>query len=183
MLGLVLAHGDEVGVIDQNVGCHQDGVGEQAAVDVIGVFGALILELGHAGQLTELGVAGQHPGQLGVGRHVALDEEDMLLGIDADGQQQGGQLAGAAAQLSGVLADGQRVEVSDHIQAVVVRLQQGPVAHRADIVAQGGRAGGLDARKDAFTFFFCHRYISPIKTKHRPRTKIRAGAVSVVCFV
>ena len=40
-----------------------------------------------------------------------------------------------------------------------------------------------NARKDAFTFFFCHRYISPIKTKHRPRTKIRAGAVSVVCFV
>ena len=36
----------------------------------------------------KLSVAGQHPGQLGVGRHVALDEEDMLLGIDADGQQQ-----------------------------------------------------------------------------------------------
>ena len=180
MLGLVLAHGN---VINQDIRRHQHRVGEQAAVDVVGVLGALVLELGHAGQLAELGVAGQHPRKLCMRRHMALHEQNVLLRVDAHGQQQGGQLTGAAAQVGRHLAHGQAMQVGHHVQAVIVRLQQCPVAHRADIVAQGGRAGGLDARKDAFTFFFCHRYISPIKTKHRPRTKIRAGAVSVVCFV
>ena len=116
----------------------------------------------------------------------AAGEYDAKLKVtyeDADGQQQGGQLTGAAAQVGRHLAHGQAVQVGHHVQAVIVRLQQCPVAHRADIVAQSGRAGGLNARKNPFTFFFCHRYISPIKTKPRPRTKIRAGAVSVVCFV
>ena len=166
MLGLILPHGYEVGVVDQNVGSHQDGVGKQTAVDIVGVLGALVLELGHAGQLTKLGVAGQHPRQLGVGRHMALHKQDVFLGVDAHRQQQGGQFAGAATQLGGVLAHGQRVQVRHHIQAVVVRLQQRPVAHRTDIVAQGGRAGGLNARENAFAFFVCHN--SPPYHKNRP---------------
>ena len=66
-------------------------VGEQTAVDVVGVLGALILELGHARQLTKLRVAGQHPGKLGVRGHMALYKQNVLLRVDAYGQQQGGQ--------------------------------------------------------------------------------------------
>ena len=162
MLGLVLAHGNEVCVINQDIRRHQHRVGEQAAVDVVGVLGALVLELGHAGQLAELGVAGQHPGKFCMRRDMALHEQNVLLRVDAHGQQQGGQLTGAAAQVCGHLAHGQAVQVGHHVQAVVIGLQEGPVAHRADVVAQGRRAGGLNARKNAFTFFFCHYDVSPL---------------------
>ena len=160
MLGLILPDRDEVGVVDQDVGCHQHRVGEQAAIDIVGVLGALVLELSHAGQLAKLGIAGQHPGQLGVRGHMALHKKHMVFRVDAHGQQQGGQLAGAAAQLGRDLTHSQAVQVCHHIQAFIIRLQKGPVAHCADIIAQRGRAGGLDAREDAFAFFFCHSYIS-----------------------
>ena len=75
-----------------------------------------------------------------------------------DSQQQGCQFPGAAAQSRRALPHGKGMQVSDHIQAVIIRLQQGPVAHRADIVAQSRRAGGLNARKNPFTFFFCHNF-------------------------
>ena len=162
MLGLILPHGHEVGIVDEDVRCHQHGVGEQTAVDVVGVLGTLILELGHARQLTKLRVAGQHPGKLGVRGHVALYKQNMLLRVDAYGQQQGGQLTCAAAQVCGHLAHGQAVQVGHHVQAVVIGLQEGPVAHRTDVVAQSRRAGGLNARKNAFTFFFCHYDVSPL---------------------
>ena len=47
---------------------------------------------------------------------------------------------------AGFLAHGQRVQVGDHVQAVVAVLQKRPVAQRAEIIAQRGRAGGLDGR-------------------------------------
>ena len=158
MLGLVLANGHQIRVINQNVGCHQNRVGEQTAVDVIRVLGALILELGHAGKFAKLGVAGQNPGKLAVGGNMALHKQHMLFRVNAHSQQQGGHLAGLAAQVGGGLAHGQSVQVSNHIQAVIIRLQQGPVAHRADIIAQRGGASGLDARKNALALFnlFCH---------------------------
>ena len=42
--------------------------------------------------------------------------------------------------------------IGDHVQAVVFILEQLPVAHRADVVAQRGRAGRLDAGEDALLF-------------------------------
>src|SRR5699024_11969531 len=41
------------------------------------------------------------------------------------------------------------LQVGDHIQAIVAVLQQRPVAQRAEIVAQCGGAGGLDAGQNA----------------------------------
>ena len=72
----------------------------------------------------------------------------------------------ARQQVGGHLAHGQAVQIGHHVQAVIVRLQQCPVAHRADIVAQSGRAGGLNARKNAFAFFFCHGTLSPFVINH-----------------
>ena len=129
-------------------GRHQRRVGEQPGVHVVGVFGALVLELGHAGKFAELGVAGQHPGQLGMGGHMALHKQHMLLRVNADGQQQGGQFPGVAAQRGGVLPHGQGVQVGHHVQAVVAVLQKGPVAQRPQVVAQRRGAGGLNAGQD-----------------------------------
>ena len=83
---------------------------------------------------------------------MALHKQHAVYRVDAGSQQQGGQLAGAAAQGGGFLPHRQRVQVGHHIQAVVVVLQQRPVAHRAHVVAQRGRAGGLDAGQNALAF-------------------------------
>ena len=54
---LVVADGDEVRLIEEDVRRHEDGIGKQAGVDVVRVFSRLILKLRHAGQLPEHGVA------------------------------------------------------------------------------------------------------------------------------
>ena len=83
------------------------------------MLGALVLELGHAAQLAELGVAGQNPGKLSVSAHVALHEQHALLRVDAGGQQHGCGLPGLTAQGRGVLPHGDGMQVRHHVQAVV----------------------------------------------------------------
>ena len=164
MLGLILPHRHKVGVVDEDIRRHQHRVGEQTAVHIVGMLGGLVLELGHAGQLAKLGVAAQHPGKLGVGGHMALHKQHMLFGVDAHRQQQRGHLPRLAAQVGRDLPHRQRVKVRHHIQAVIILLQQRPVAHRADVVAQRGRAGGLDARQNALArhrLIFCHKWSTP----------------------
>ena len=122
MLGLILPHGHEVGIVDEDVRCHQHGVGEQTAVDVVGVLGALILELGHARQLTKLRVAGQHPGKLGVRGHVALYKQNVLLRVDRLRPAAGRPAHGCGDAGLRALAHGQAVQVGHHVQAVVIGL-------------------------------------------------------------
>ena len=44
-----------------------------------GMLCGFVLELRHAGKLSELGVAVENPGQLRVGGHVALNKKDRLF--------------------------------------------------------------------------------------------------------
>ena len=67
VLLLVQTNRNQVGLIQQDVGSHQGRIGEQTGVDIIGVFSGFVLELGHTGQLAELGVAVEYPCQLCVG--------------------------------------------------------------------------------------------------------------------
>ena len=64
MLLLILPDRHEVGLIKQNVARHQGRVGEQTRVDIVSVFLRFVLELGHARQLAELGVAVEQPRDL-----------------------------------------------------------------------------------------------------------------------
>ena len=76
MLALVVADGDEVGVVEEDIGGHEDRVGEEADPGrLFATFGRLVLELGHAVQLTHAGGALEQPGQLGVLVDMALDEQ------------------------------------------------------------------------------------------------------------
>ena len=86
------------------------------------------------------------PGQLGVLVHVALDEQRADLGVEADGQEQRGQLEGLAPQLGRVLRDGEGVQVDDAVERVAV-LVGDPVAQRPEQVAERGVAGGLACRR------------------------------------
>ena len=69
--------------------------------------------------------------------------------IDAAGQQHRRHLARLLRQLLRVLPLGDRVQIDDAVDAVVTVLQRHPVAQRAEVVAEMGDAGGLDAGEDA----------------------------------
>ena len=162
MLLLVTADGDIVRLIEQDVRRHQGGVGEQAAVDVLGVFGALVLELRHARELAEHGVAVEHPAKLGVRRHMALDEECVLFRVEAAGNVLRELLDGAAAQVGGVLPHGDRVQVGHEIIAVKDFGALAPVLDRAQVGPERQIAGGLDAGEhDFFCSFFFHFLLLP----------------------
>ena len=149
MLALILAHRHQIRLVQQDVGGHQHRIGEQARRDVVGVLGGLGLELGHAAQLAELGVAAQDPAQLRVLGHVALDKHDVLLGIQAAGDILSQLVNAALAQRGGILPHGDGVHVHDAVQAVVLVLQIHPILDGAHVGAQSQLTGGLDAAEDS----------------------------------
>ena len=160
MLFLVLTHGDVVGLVEQDVGGHEAGIGEEAAVDVVGVFGGLVLELGHTGKLAEHGIAVQHPAQLGVGGDVGLDEDGTLLRVQAAGDILGHLSEHPAAQLGRVLAHRDGVQVGHEEIAVKFLNHLRPVADRAQVVAQVQLPAGLDAGEHYFLFI--HGVVAPL---------------------
>ena len=47
VLLLIVAHRHQVGLVQQDISCHQGRIGKQSAVDVLRILGGLVLELGH----------------------------------------------------------------------------------------------------------------------------------------
>ena len=84
-----------------------------------------------------------------MGADHALVEDDAALRVDAGGDIGGGDLARRVAQFVRVLRQGQRVQVDDAEDALVIVLQRDPVADRAEIIAEMQIAGRLDAGKNA----------------------------------
>ena len=76
---------------------------------------------------------------------MGLDEQGVLLGVQAAGDVLGQLLQGPAAQGCRVLADGDGVQVGHKIEALILIGTLGPVLHRAQVASQGQIAAGLDA--------------------------------------
>ena len=119
MLLLVLADRHVGRAIDQNVGGHQARIGVKADRCVLAVLAGLLLELRHAVEPAHAGDAIEHPGELGVLGDLALVEDDVLLRIDAAGDESRGHLARRARQFGRVLPHRDRVQIDDAIDAVV----------------------------------------------------------------
>ena len=85
--------------------------------------------------------------------HVALHEQDALLGVEARREQEHHRAAGPFGELAGVVGQRHRVEVDDAVQRVVGCgggvLGRDPVADRAQIVPEMLLARRLDSGKDA----------------------------------
>ncbi len=82
-------------------------------------------------------------------RYVALHEDRAARRVDAQGQVLRGGDQRAAPQLSGILREGDRVQVDDAEVRVVIVLQTHPLLDRAERVPEmQGIRGGLDAGED-----------------------------------
>ena len=181
VLFLVLTHGHIVRLVQKNIRCHQAGVSKKAAVDIVGILCRLVLELGHAAQLTEHGIEVQHPSQLRVLTDMALDKQGVLLRVKTAGNVLRQLLQRAAAQVSRVLANGDGVEICHKIEAVILLTAFRPILNGSQIAAQGQITGGLNAGEHSlffFDFFHCihtsiqgynhiaHSSIFPSKRQH-----------------
>ena len=147
MLLLVLADRHVGGAIDQDVGRHQGRIGVEPDRGVLAVLAGLLLELGHAVEPAEARDAVEHPGELGVLGDLALVEDDVLLRIDAAGDEGRGHFADRARQLGRVLPDRDGVQIDHAIDAVVALLQLDELDDRAEIIAEMQVAGRLHAGK------------------------------------
>ncbi len=149
MLLLVVADRHMGGAIHQNVGRHQHRIIVEADGRVLAVLAGLFLELGHAVEPADPRHAIEDPGQLRVSGDLALVEHDVLLRIDAAGDEGGGDFAGVARELGRTaphvhpLRDG--VQVDHAIQAVVGFLQFDEIDDRAEVIAEMQIARRLDA--------------------------------------
>ena len=155
VLLLIRANRDKLRLIQQNIGGHQAGIGEQSGVDVFRMLGGFILELRHAGKFAELGVAVENPCQLGVGVHLALNKEDAFLHIDAAGHQQSVGFQCIMPEFCGILTHRNGVQIRQSIDAVVFVLQSGAVFPRAEIIPQSDGTAGLDSTENNFFTFCC----------------------------
>ena len=78
--------------------------------------------------------------------HLALHEDRRALGVDAHRHQLGGGAQGALAEHLRVLLDGDRVQVGDEEERLVLALQVDPLPQRPEVVAEVERVGRrLDA--------------------------------------
>ena len=118
MLHLVLADRHQVRVVDQDVGGHEHGIGEQPRVGgqpagLLVLVGVAPLQQAHrrAGQ--------QQPAQLADLGHVGLHEQRRPIGIEPQGQQVDGGVERVLPQLPAVADGGQGVQVGDEVEGVV----------------------------------------------------------------
>ncbi len=150
MLALIVAYRHPVGVVEQDVGRHENRVGEQTGAGrFLSALGRLVLELGHAPQFAEARRAFQHPRQLGVSRDVALDEEGAGVGVEPCRQEQRRHGERPGPELRGVTGDGQGMQIDHAVEAVARPLVGDPPAHGAQQIAEVRVAGGLDARENS----------------------------------
>ncbi len=149
MLLLVLADRNVGRAVDQDVGRHQVRIDVQTDRGVLAVLAGLLLELRHAVEPAHARDAVEHPGELGVLGHLALVEDDVLVRVDAAGDEGGGHLARRLRQLGRILPDRDGVQVDHAIDAVVALLQRHEFHDGAEIIAEVQVAGRLHAGKHA----------------------------------
>src|SRR5439155_24861284 len=90
----------------------------------------------------------EQPGELGVLGHVALAKERAALGIEPSGEQDGGGVVAALAQLRGIERDRDGVQVDDAEDALAALLACDVLDDRADVVAEVLPPRRLDPRED-----------------------------------
>jgi hypothetical protein len=154
VLELILADGNQLRAIQQDVRGLEHRIVEQPDVDVLGLVLALVLELRHPRQLAEPGHRVEHPAELGVLGHHRLHEHDRALRIDAEREQLDHHLEDASRhRLRVVRVRRDRVVIDDAVHLAVFRvlvLQRHPVANCTQVIAQMKLTGGLDPREHRF---------------------------------
>ena len=152
VLLLVTPHRHDLGAEHQDVGRHEQRVGEHARVDaVVGRPAGRLVGAGRrlvgvrAVEQALAGVAGQHPGQLEHLGKVRLAVQGHAQRVDPEREPGGGQLVGVAPHRPAITLRGQRVRVRDEAEDVVAAGQGQRRPDHAEVVSEMRPAARLDA--------------------------------------
>ena len=132
------------GEVDQNVGRLQHRIAVEANGRGFAVLAGLVLELGHTVEPADAGDTIKDPRELGVSADLRLVEDDRVFRVDPGSEKSRGDFPGRSGQLGRILPRGNRVQIDDAVDALVVVLQVGEVTDGAEVVAKVQPAGGLN---------------------------------------
>ena len=149
---LILADGDVVRLVEEDVGRLEERVAEEAVC--VEVFSrSCSCWSFYVGTRSSHGQRGEHAEEgkeFGVLGDVGLDEDRRALGVEAGGEEVQGDVTDVLAEGRGVgVVGGEGVKVCDEEVAVVLVLEPGPVVERAHVVAEVQAAGWAHAGEDA----------------------------------
>ena len=145
VLLLVLAHRDDVGIVEQNVSRHEHGIGKETVIHG-NALGGLVFEGVPLFQQAHGGECGEEPGEFGDFGDIRLAEENGFLGIEAAGEEIQSDIPGILAPLGGVEEGGHGMVIGDEVQRLALVLQLNGRPHHPEIVSEVQGAAGLDAR-------------------------------------
>ena len=118
VLLLVLADRHMGRLVREDVGRHQRRVGIKAERNLFGVLAGLVLELGHPVHPAEPCDAVEYPAQFGMGRDLALVEQDGFFRVQTASDIGRGKFAGIVAQGGRFLPDGNGVQIDHAIDSL-----------------------------------------------------------------
>ena len=147
VLLLVLAHRHKVGVVEQDVGRLEHGIGKKAVIGGEPLL-HLVLEAHGLLQPAHGRDRGEQPGQLGRLGHVRLDEERGLLRIQPQGQEIDEHVEDILTHPGRVAHAGQRVVIGDEVIGLVALLKRDVLADGAEVVADVQSTRRLNSRQD-----------------------------------
>ena len=144
MLRLIVAHRNNSGLIEQNIGSHQHRILKEPIAYGL-LRGGFRFELRHAAQPAHRRDAGQHPGQFAMTGDLRLHHNAGMLRIDSRCQKQRGQLANLCAKFFRLLVNGDSVQIHNAENALVLVLNLDPIADGTQVIADVQIPGRLDA--------------------------------------
>ena len=146
--------------MDEDVGGHEGGIGQETGVDVVGLLADFLLEGGDTLELAEVGVHVEVEVKLEHLVDVALDIDGGFVGVEAAGEVFGEDGADAAPDVDGARVGGQGVPVGNKEEAAILVLHAQETLDGSEIVAQMQIARGADTAHDGLQFlFFSHSII------------------------
>jgi hypothetical protein len=132
---LVEAHRHNVGLVQNDVRRHQDGIADQPVVHIVRLQACLLFERRQVRELPQRRHHRQDGVQLGHFRERATGQNDRLIRPDAGRQEVEDHLAVFSLE-AGVVSRVVSVEIDHAVDAVVVGLQGDVVLDRPQVVAQ-----------------------------------------------
>ena len=141
MLLLVLAYGDLIGAMHQNVRSHEYRIAEQAGIHVLRLLANLVLERGGTLQLAHIGVHAQQERQFGYLRHVALNIYRSDIGVETCRQVLRQHVFHVFVQNRRVRMRGQRVVVGNKKEAACLVLHHYEILQRSEVIDKMQLAG------------------------------------------
>ena len=136
---LVLADRDSAGLVDDDVGRLQNRVVEQAEAVLFAVFADFLVgrvALCPGNRHTGL----EDPCKLAVLRQIRLTDQGAPFGVESDGQQVEDHLVCEPAQLGAVVDGGERMQIHDAVDGVVLILERDVVDLGTQVVPEVGCA-------------------------------------------